>query len=452
MKFRIAAYFFFIVGFLDLISNLLFGGLWEIGIDDFEFLGLVSVFTPILFIAIGGILLKESRIQLSLANYGTTRFKYYSPQFIILLLVIIFFGFFTFNAQINMDNRGIEFGFGFLTQESSFDVQFSLIEYDGSHSYARAYLVGLLNTLLVAFIGIIIATILGVIVGVARLSPNYLIEKTAAVYVEFFRNIPLLLQIFFWYFAALRALPLPQDADSIFGVFFLTIKGLFVPRFVWENLDIFFYSIIAATISILIIKNYARKLQENEGKQLPVFSISIGLIIILPLLTFLIGGVSLNFQVPVLKQLSTTGYIYEGGLSLPPELIALTLALSLYTATFIAECVRAGIQGISKGQKEAAASIGLTPNQILKLVIMPQALRIIIPPTTNQYLNLTKNSSLAAAIAYPDLVLVFAGTALMQTGRAIEIVSITMLTYLSISLSISLLMNWYNKKIAIKEK
>jgi len=374
------------------------------------------------------------------------------PQLITLLAVILIFGFFTFNAQINMDNRGIEFGFGFLSQESSFDVQFSLIDYDGSHSYARAYLVGLLNTLLVAFIGIIISTILGVIVGVARLSPNYLIEKSAAFYVEFFRNIPLLLQIFFWYFAALRALPLPQDADSIFGVSYLTIKGLYTPSFVWENLNIFFYSIIAAIISIVLIRNYARKLQENQGKQLPVFSISIGLLIILPLLTFFIGGVSLDFEVPVLKQLSTTGFIYEGGLSIPPELIALTLALALYTATFIAECVRAGIQGISKGQKEAAASIGLTPNQVLKLVIMPQALRIIIPPTTNQYLNLTKNSSLAAAIAYPDLVLVFAGTALMQTGRAIEIVSITMLTYLSISLSISVLMNWYNKKIAIKEK
>ena len=374
------------------------------------------------------------------------------PQIATLLAVVLIFGFFTFNAQTNMDNRGIEFGYGFLTQESSFDVQFSLIEYDGSHSYARAYLVGLLNTLLVAFIGIIFATIIGVIVGIARLSPNYLIERSAAFYVEFFRNIPLLLQIFFWYFAALRALPLPQDAEAIFGVFFLTIKGLFVPRFVWENLDIFFYSLIAAIISIVVIRNYARKLQESEGKQLPVFSISAGLVIILPLLAFLIGGVSLSFEMPVLEQIATTSFKYTGGLGLPPELIALTLALALYTATFIAECVRAGIQGISKGQKEAAASIGLTPNQILKLVIMPQALRIIIPPTTNQYLNLTKNSSLAAAIAYPDLVLVFAGTALMQTGRAIEIVSITMLTYLSISLAISALMNWYNKKIAIKEK
>ena len=374
------------------------------------------------------------------------------PQLITILVVVLVFGFFTINAQTNMDNRGIEFGYGFLSQEASFDVQFSLIEYDGSHSYARAYLVGLLNTLLVAFIGIIISTILGVIIGIARLSPNYLIERSAAFYVEFFRNIPLLLQIFFWYFAALRALPLPQDAEAIMGVFFLTIKGLFVPRFVWENLDVFFYSILAVIISIVVIKNYARRLQENEGKQLPVLYISLGLFLILPLLTFLIGGVSLGFEIPVIKQLSTTSFVYEGGLGIPPELIALTLALALYTATFIAECVRAGIQGISKGQKEAAASIGLTPNQVLKLVIMPQALRIIIPPTTNQYLNLTKNSSLAAAIAYPDLVLVFAGTALMQTGRAIEIVSITMLTYLSISLSISVLMNWYNKRIAITEK
>jgi len=208
------------------------------------------------------------------------------PQLATLLVVVLIFGFFTFNAQVNMENRGIEFGYGFLSQESSFDVQFSLIEYDGSHSYAKAYLVGLLNTLLVAFLGIIFSTILGVIVGIARLSPNYLIERAAAFYVEFFRNIPLLLQIFFWYFAALRALPLPQDADAIFGVFFLTIKGLFVPRFIWENLDIFFYSVLAAIISIIVIRNYARKLQENKGKQLPIFSISAGFLIILPLYSF----------------------------------------------------------------------------------------------------------------------------------------------------------------------
>ncbi len=379
-------------------------------------------------------------------------FKKILPQLLTLVVVILVFGFFSYNAQVNMENRGITFGYGFLSQESSFDVQFSLIEYDGSHSYFRAYLVGLLNTILVSVIGIVFATIIGVVVGIARLSSNYLIERTAAIYVEFFRNIPLLLQIFFWYFAALRALPLPEKAEPMFGVFFLTIKGFFVPAFVWNNLDIFIYSVIAAIIAIVFVRLYAKKKQENQGIQTPVLSISIGLIIILPLLSFFLGGVDATVEIPVIKQLSQTSFTYEGGLKLPPELISLALALSLYTATFIAECVRAGVQGVSKGQKEAAASIGLTPNQVLKLVVMPQALRIIIPPTTNQYLNLTKNSSLAAAIAYPDLVLVFAGTALMQTGRAIEIVSITMLTYLTLSITISIFMNWYNKKIAIKEK
>ena len=374
------------------------------------------------------------------------------PQAITLLFIVLIFGFFTMNAQINMENRGIEFGFGFLKQEASFDIQFSLIEYDGSHSYARAYLVGLLNTLLVAFIGIILATILGVIVGVARLSPNYLIQKTAAFYVEFFRNIPLLLQIFFWYFAALRALPMPEDANLLLGSSFMTIKGLYTPAPVWQNFDIFLITLIIALIIIFFFSRYARKRQEEDGKQFPVFLIALAIFIVLPLLTFLAGGFDLSFSFPELKQLAQTSYTYEGGMGIPPELTALTLALTLYTATFIAENVRAGIQGIGKGQKEAAASIGLTPGQVLKLVIMPQALRIIIPPTTNQYLNLTKNSSLAAAIAYPDLVLVFAGTAMMQTGRAIEIVAITMATYLSISLAISVFMNWYNKSIAIKEK
>lgn len=374
------------------------------------------------------------------------------PQLLTILFVVFVFGFFTINAQVNMDNRGIDFGFGFLSQEASFDMQFTLLDYDGQDSYLWAYVVALLNTLLVSFLGIIFCTILGVVIGVARLSQNFLIKNSAAWYVEFFRNIPLLLQIFFWYYAALRALPLPENAQPWFGVTYMTIKGYYIPSMIWENLNVFMSCLIAAIVAIIFIRVYARKIQEKEGKQLPVLYISLALITILPLLSFLIGGVTLDFEMPKLKQLATTSFIFEGGIALPPELIALVLALSLYTSTFVAECVRAGIQGISKGQKEAAASVGLTPNQILKLVIMPQALRIIIPPTTNQYLNLTKNSSLAAAIAYPDLVLVFAGTALMQTGKAIEIVGITMLTYLSISLAIAALMNWYNKRIEIKEK
>jgi len=374
------------------------------------------------------------------------------PQLLTILFVIFVFGFFTINAQVNMDNRGIDFGFGFLSQEASFDMQFTLLDYDGQDSYLWAYVVALLNTLLVSFLGIIFCTILGVVIGIARLSQNFLIKNSAAWYVEFFRNIPLLLQIFFWYYAALRALPLPENAQPWFGVTYMTIKGYYIPSMIWENLNVFMSCLIAAIVAIIFIRVYAKKIQEREGKQLPVLYISLALITILPLLSFLLGGVTLDFEMPVLKQLAQTSFIFEGGIALPPELIALVLALSLYTSTFVAECVRAGIQGISKGQKEAAASVGLTPNQILKLVIMPQALRIIIPPTTNQYLNLTKNSSLAAAIAYPDLVLVFAGTALMQTGKAIEIVGITMLTYLSISLAIAALMNWYNKRIEIKEK
>ena len=383
---------------------------------------------------------------------GNTKLKRYLPQTLILAFIIFIFGFFAYNSSVNMDNRGIDFGFHFWGQEASFDIQFSLIEYDGSHSYGRAYLVGLLNTILVAVIGIFFATILGIIIGVSRLSSNYLISRVAEWYIEIFRNIPLLLQLFFWYFAALRALPLPKEAINFFDVSFLSVKGLYIPKFIWTNFDIFIYSIIAAIISIIFVYNYARKKQEQTGTQTPKFLISLGIIIVLPLLTFLIGGVSLSFEYPILKQMSETIFNYVGGAKIIPELMALAAALSLYTATFIAECVRAGILGVSKGQKEAAGSLGLTTGQILRLVVMPQALRIIIPPTTNQYLNLTKNSSLAAAIAYPDIVLVFAGTAMMQTGRAIEIVSITMATYLTLSIAISILMNWYNKKIAIKEK
>ena len=374
------------------------------------------------------------------------------PQVLTVLFIILAVIYFTINAQNNMGNRGISFGFGFLSQESSFDIAFSLIDYDGSYSYARAFLVGLLNTILVSVIGIFFATILGVTVGISRLSQNYLISKAAEWYVEIFRNIPLILQIFFWYFAALRALPLTIDSINFYDISFLNVKGWYVPRFIWTNFSLFFYSIIAAVILIFFLSKYAQKQRDDFGKQIPTLYISLGILFGLPFLTFLLGGVTLSFKIPELTQLSKTIYVYQGGVTIIPELISLALALSMYTATFIAENVRAGILGVNKGQKEAAASIGLTKGQILKLVVMPQALRIIIPPTTNQYLNLTKNSSLAAAIAYPDIVLVFAGTALMQTGRAIEIISITMLTYLSLSLSISIFMNWYNKKMAIKEK
>ena len=374
------------------------------------------------------------------------------PQVLTLLSIVLTISYFAFNAQVNMDNRGIAFGFGFLSQEASFDIGFSLIDYDGSNSYARAFLVGLLNTLLVSIIGILLATLIGVTVGIGRLSSNYLVAKSSEVYVEVFRNIPLLLQLFFWYFAALRALPLPEEAINFNDISYLTVKGWYVPKFIWTNFSIFLYSIIAAIIGIFFVSKHAKKQRDEFGKHIPTFYIGVVFLFSIPALSFLIGGVDLNFEIPVLEQMSTTIFNFRGGVSIIPELMSLAMALSMYTATFIAENVRAGILGIGKGQKEAAASIGLNKTQILKLVVLPQALRIIIPPTTNQYLNLTKNSSLAAAIAYPDIVLVFAGTALMQTGRAIEIVSITMGTYLLISLSISSFMNWYNKSVAIKEK
>jgi len=373
------------------------------------------------------------------------------PQLLTLILIFLIIGFFTFNANVNMSNRGMEFGYSFLKRAASFDIQFSLIEYSRESTYARAYLVGLLNTLLVAFSGIIFATFLGLVFGIARLSPNFLISKFASFYVEFFRNLPLLLQLFFWYYAALRVLPLPHETGG-FNNFYLTIKSLYTPSLVWQNLNIFLYLLIFSILLVFIVKNYLKKIQEKEGRQYPIVYISILILIIIPSLSLIFGISSFEVEYPVYKQLSKSSGTFVGGLAIPPEFISLFLALSLYTGTFIAENVRAGIEGVNKGQKEAAASIGLNRKQILNLVVLPQALRIIIPPTTNQYLNLTKNSSLAAAIAYPDIVLVFAGTALMQTGRAIEIVSITMFTYLSISLSISIFMNYYNKKFSLTEK
>jgi len=391
-------------------------------------------------------------VKLNFSSIDLKNKKRLIPQVLTLLSILLLISYFTFNAQVNMDNRGIAFGFGFLSQEASFDIGFSLIDYDGSNSYARAFLVGLLNTLLVSVIGVFFATLIGVTVGIGRLSSNYLVSKFSEFYVEVFRNIPLLLQLFFWYFAALRALPLPEQAMNFNDISYLTVKGWYVPKFIWTNFSIFICSIIAAIIAIIFVSKHAKKQREEFGKHIPSFYIGVALLFTLPALSFFIGGVALEFEIPVLKQMSATIFNFRGGVSIIPELMALAMALSMYTATFIAENVRAGILGIGKGQKEAAASIGLNKTQILKLVVLPQALRIIIPPTTNQYLNLTKNSSLAAAIAYPDIVLVFAGTALMQTGRAIEIVSITMGTYLLISLSISSFMNWYNQSVAIKEK
>ena len=379
------------------------------------------------------------------------RVKFLLPQAILIIFVLSVIFYFSFNASSNLSSRGINTGFGFLSNKASFDIQFSLIEFDSSMTYGRAYLVGLLNTILVSVIGIIFATILGFIFGILRLSSNPLASGLATSYIEFFRNISLLLQIFFWYFTVLRLLPQAENSIVFFDSIYANIKGIYFPEFIWTNLSFLIYGLIFTFISIYFFNVYAKRLRENTGKQLPQFLISLGILIILPTLVIFIFGVGIEFSHPKLEvKMGIANYI--GGSSIIPEFLALAFALSIYTSTFIAENVRAGILGIDKGQKEAAASIGLTNTQILRLVVIPQALRIIIPPTTNQYLNLTKNSSLAAAIAYPDIVLVFAGTALMQTGRAIEIVTITMLTYLTLSISISIFMNWYNKKVSLTER
>ena len=373
------------------------------------------------------------------------------PQFFLLLFFCLLIFYFTRNAQINLLARNITSGFDFLSTNSGFDVQFSLIPYDGSFSFGRAYLVGLLNTLLVSFFGIIFASILGFVIGISRLSENLLLSKLSLFYVELFRNLPLILQIFFWYFVVLRNLPSTEKSLILLNFLIVNVQGFYFPKFIFTNFPFVLYGIIFAILTIFLVKYYSNKMFYNTGKYLPVFKLSLVFLILFPLIFSFLGNVGLKFEQAKLIQ-NFGIFNYVGGVKLVPEFLALLFALSLYTSAFIAENVRAGILSISKGQKEAAKSIGLNNSLSLKLIIIPQALRVIIPPTTNQFLNLVKNSSLAAGIGYPDLTSVFAGTSLSQTGKAIEIIFIVMMTYLSISLFISLILNWYNKKIAFISK
>lgn len=352
------------------------------------------------------------------------------------------------NTLHNLERQGIASGFGFMQTTAGFSILMNLIDYTESDSYFRAFLVSLLNTLLVAALGVFLATILGFLVGIARLSSNWLISRIAAVYIETLRNIPLLLQIFFWYFGVLRNLPGPRDSVNMFDSFFLNIRGLYSPSPIFEEgFALIWWSIFAAVVIIIFMRRWAHKRQQESGQQFHTVYVSLVLLICLPSLAAVITGFPLSWEYPSLQ-----GFNFKGGFTLIPELVSLTLALSLYTATFIAEIVRAGIMAVSHGQTEASYALGLKPSHTLRFVVIPQALRVIIPPLTSQYLNLTKNSSLAAAIAYPDLVLVFAGTVLMQTGQAVEVIAITMGVYLTISLLISSFMNWYNKKMALVER
>ncbi len=369
-------------------------------------------------------------------------------QIIVISGLLFFFYTIVNNALSNLDARGIATGFDFLKQEAGFGISLSLIDYNETHSYGRTFFVGLINTALVSVIGIFFATILGFTMGVARLSSNWLVSRIAAVYIETFRNIPLLLQIFFWYFAVLQALPSPRQSMSLGEAIFLNVRGLYLPGPIFEQGSGFIFAgLILAIIFSFAYRYWAHNKQKLTGQPSPVFLVSMGALIILPLIGYFIGGQPVSIEYPALK-----GFNFRGGITILPELAALALALTIYTASFIAEIVRSGINAVSHGQTEAAMALGLPRNRTLSLVVIPQALRIIIPPLTSQYLNLTKNSSLAMAIGYPDLVSVFSGTTLNQTGQAIEIIAMTMAVYLTLSLLTSLLMNIYNRKVALVER
>jgi general L-amino acid transport system permease protein len=369
-------------------------------------------------------------------------------QAIVLAAVFAFFAYIFSNTLHNLEKRGISTGFDFLNNEAGFGILMSLIPYDETYTFGRTFLVGLLNTLLVSFLGIILATILGFIIGIARLSNNWLIAKIATVYIETFRNIPLLLQILFWYFAMLPLLPHPRQSVNFGEAFFLNSRGLYLPAPLFESAFLWVLAaLFVAIIAVVILVRWAHRRQAATGQPFHTFWVSLAILVALPAAAFVITGMPLDWDLPELK-----GFNFRGGMTIIPELAALLLALSIYTAAFIAEIVRSGIQAVSHGQTEAAYSLGLRPGKTLQLVIIPQAMRVIIPQLTSQYLNLTKNSSLAAAVGYPDLVAVFAGTTLNQTGQAVEIIFMTMMVYLTISLLISLFMNWYNKKMALVER
>ena len=376
--------------------------------------------------------------------------KYRAMFFQILLISALAYFFYSIiqNTLDNMTARGVSTGFGFMSEPAGFDILQTLIPFDSTYSFGRSFLVGILNTLLVTALGIVFATLLGFIIGIARLSNNWLISKIATVYIETFRNIPLLIQIIFWYSLIVGSLPAVRDSFSLFDSFFLNQRGINIPSPIYQSG--FIYTAIALIVGIIgsfILRIWAKRRQAATGKQFPIFFSILGLIILLPMLVYFITGSPITWDVPKLGRFNL-----QGGATVIPELVGLLIALTIYTAAFIAEIVRSGIKAVSHGQSEAALSVGLTPGQNLKLVVIPQALRVIIPPLTSQYLNLFKNSSLAAAIGYPDLVAVFMGTTLNQTGQAVEIVAITMAVYLTVSLLISMFMNWYNAKMSLVER
>lgn len=387
----------------------------------------------------------EPEARSSLINDPQARAIFFQ---VLLVAVLVFAGYvIVTNTVANLQRQNIASGYGFLDNIAGFGISLTLIDYSETSSYGRAILVGLLNTVLVAAVGVVLASTFGFIIGVARLSKNWVISKLAYCYVEAIRNVPLLLQIVFWYFLLLNAVPSARNSLEAFGSVFLNNRGLFMPKPVWgPEAVVALVALIVAVVASIVIRVWAKRRQMATGQQFPSGLTALGLIIVLPLLGLIVTGFPVTFDYPVLK-----GFNFVGGQKLIPEMIALVTALSIYTSSFIAEIVRAGIQAVNHGQTEAAHALGLRHGPTLRLVIIPQAMRVIIPPLTSQYLNLTKNSSLAVAIAFPDLVSL-GGTVLNQTGQAIEVISIWMLVYLSLSLITSAFMNWYNQKMALVER
>jgi len=369
-------------------------------------------------------------------------------QAVLFLVLAVFVGYLVHNTLLNLDARGIHTGFGFLEGRAGFSIPQTLVEYTSDSTYGRTFVIGLLNTLLVSALGIVAATLIGFMVGIARLSPNWLLARLATIYVETFRNIPLLVQILFWYYAVLRALPSPRQSLSLFDTFFFNVRGMVMPApQPLEGFSATPWALLIAVAGAILLGLFAKRRQASTGQALPVYWIGLAIVIGLPLIVFLVTGSPLEWILPEIS-----GFNFHGGINILPELLALWLALSIYTAAFIAEIVRSGILSVSHGQTEAARSLSLPEAITLRKIVIPQAMRVIIPQLTSQYLNLIKNSSLATAIGYPDLVAVFAGTTLNQTGQAIEIIVMTMAVYLVISLTVSFLMNLYNARTLLKER
>ena len=390
-------------------------------------------------------ILREEPSRGSFINDPKVRGVFFQAVVVILLVAGVWW--IVHNVIENLQRLHIASGFGFLKSRAGFDISESAIAYSSDSTYGRAIVVGLINTLIVAGAGIITATIIGFVIGIGRLSHNWLIRKICTVYVEVFRNIPPLLVIFFWYSGVLAVLPVVRESINLPVGSFLNQRGFYFPRAVWG--DGSWLILVAFLVGLALawfVARTARQRQMATGQQFPVFWTSLALIVGLPVLAYVLSGFPLTFDFPKQSTFNLTG-----GFQVKPEFLSLYLALSCYTASFIAEIVRAGILGVSKGQTEAAGALGLRPGSILRLVVVPQAMRIVIPPLTSQYLNLTKNSSLAIAIGYPDLTAT-AGTVLNQTGQAVEGVLIMMVVYLIISLVTSAVMNVVNARMALVER